>query len=103
MSDLNTNIGDNKLADFCALNKLVIGGTIFHHTSVSTKQSAYHQTILQKIKTRKYHHKDWISTESIEKIKEGKKTKAVVNNSRTRSEQANAQVKYSEANRPRNL
>ena len=48
---------------------------------------------------RKYHHKDWISTESIEKIKDKKKKMAAVNNSRTRTEKANALVEYCKANK----
>ena len=40
-------------------------------------------------------HKDWITTETLEKIDE--KKKAALNNSRTRSEKIRAQPAYTEA------
>ncbi|VDO48871.1 unnamed protein product [Schistosoma margrebowiei] len=47
----------------------------------------------------KYHHKEWISTETLDKIKERKNKKAAINNSRTRAEKVQAQAEYTEANK----
>ena len=44
-------------------------------------------------------HKEWISTETLQKIEERREKKAVVNNSRTRAAKARAQEEYTEANR----
>ncbi|VDP83375.1 unnamed protein product [Schistosoma mattheei] len=35
---------------------------------------------------KKHHHKEWISTETLDKIKERKKKKTEINNSRKRAE-----------------
>ncbi|VDP71969.1 unnamed protein product [Schistosoma curassoni] len=43
--------------------------------------------------------KEWISTETLEKFKEGKTKKAAINNSRTRAEKVQAQAEYIEANK----
>ncbi|VDP25230.1 unnamed protein product [Schistosoma margrebowiei] len=48
---------------------------------------------------KKYHHKEWISTETLDKIKERKNKKAVINNSRTQAEKVQAQAEYTEANK----
>ncbi|CAH8665722.1 unnamed protein product, partial [Schistosoma curassoni] len=48
---------------------------------------------------KKYHHKEWISTETVDKIKERKNKKAAINNSRTRAEKVQAQAEYIEANK----
>ncbi|VDP34831.1 unnamed protein product [Schistosoma margrebowiei] len=48
---------------------------------------------------KKYHHKEWISTETLDKIKERKNKKAAINNSRTRAEKVQAQAEYIEANK----
>ncbi|VDO69932.1 unnamed protein product [Schistosoma margrebowiei] len=48
---------------------------------------------------KKYHHKEWISTETLDKIKERKNEKAAINNSRTRAEKVQAQAEYIEANK----
>ncbi|CAH8556054.1 unnamed protein product [Schistosoma curassoni] len=48
---------------------------------------------------KKYHHKEWISTETLDKIKERKNKKAAINNSRTRTEKIQAQAEYIEANK----
>ena len=47
----------------------------------------------------KYHHKDWLSTETMKKIQDRKEKKAAVNNSRTRAERSQAQEAYSQANK----
>ncbi|VDP52872.1 unnamed protein product [Schistosoma margrebowiei] len=48
---------------------------------------------------KKYHHKEWISTETLDKIKERKNKKAAINNSRTRAGIVQAQAEYIEANK----
>ncbi|VDP59695.1 unnamed protein product [Schistosoma mattheei] len=47
---------------------------------------------------KKHRHKEWISIETLEKIKERKNKKAAINNSRTRAEKVQAQAEYIEAN-----
>ncbi|CAH8515125.1 unnamed protein product [Schistosoma haematobium] len=48
---------------------------------------------------KKYHHKEWISMETLDKIKERKNKKATINNSRTRTEKVQAQAEYIKANK----
>ncbi|VDP32254.1 unnamed protein product [Schistosoma margrebowiei] len=48
---------------------------------------------------KKHHHKEWISIETLDRIKERKNKKTVVNNSRTRAEKVQAQAEYIEANK----
>ncbi|VDP23619.1 unnamed protein product [Schistosoma margrebowiei] len=48
---------------------------------------------------KKYHHKEWITTETLDKIKERKNNKAALNNSRTQAEKVQAQAEYIEANK----
>ncbi|VDP52726.1 unnamed protein product, partial [Schistosoma mattheei] len=48
---------------------------------------------------KKHHHKEWISIETLDKIKEKKSKKAAINNSRTRTEKVRAQAEYIEANK----
>ncbi|CAH8650385.1 unnamed protein product [Schistosoma mattheei] len=48
---------------------------------------------------KKHHHKEWISIETLDKIKERKNKKAAINNSRTRAEKVQAQAEYIEANK----
>ncbi|VDO76949.1 unnamed protein product [Schistosoma mattheei] len=43
---------------------------------------------------KKYHHKEWISTETLDKIKERKNKKTAINNSRTRAEKVKAHAEY---------
>ncbi|VDP88409.1 unnamed protein product [Schistosoma mattheei] len=47
---------------------------------------------------KKHHHKEWISTETLDKIKESKNKKTAINNSRARAEKVQAQAQYIEAN-----
>ncbi|VDP87399.1 unnamed protein product [Schistosoma mattheei] len=47
---------------------------------------------------KKHHHKEWISTETLDKIKERKNKKTAINNSRTQAKTVQAQVEYIEAN-----
>ncbi|VDP79480.1 unnamed protein product [Schistosoma mattheei] len=48
---------------------------------------------------KKHHHKEWISIETLDKIKERKNKKTAFNNSRTRAEEVQAQAEYTEANK----
>ncbi|VDP87145.1 unnamed protein product, partial [Schistosoma mattheei] len=48
---------------------------------------------------KKHHHKEWISTETLDKIKERKNKKTAINNGRTRAEKVQAQAEYIEANK----
>ncbi|VDP56857.1 unnamed protein product [Schistosoma mattheei] len=51
---------------------------------------------------KKHHHKEWISIETLDRIKERKNKKAAINNSRTQAEKVQAQSEYIEANKPLN-
>ncbi|VDP21563.1 unnamed protein product [Schistosoma margrebowiei] len=48
---------------------------------------------------KKHHHEQWISIETLDKIKERKNKKTAINNSRTRAEKVQAQAEYTEANK----
>ncbi|VDP51813.1 unnamed protein product, partial [Schistosoma curassoni] len=48
---------------------------------------------------KKHHHKEWISIETLNRIKERKNKKTAVNNSQTRAEKVQAQAEYMEANK----
>ncbi|VDP49624.1 unnamed protein product [Schistosoma curassoni] len=48
---------------------------------------------------KKHHHKEWISIETLDKIKERKNKKIEINSSRTRAEKVQAQAEYIEANK----
>ena len=53
----------------------------------------------QILSQKKYTHKDWISTETLEKIDESKNRKAALSNSRTCSEKITAQAPFTEADK----
>ncbi|VDP89232.1 unnamed protein product, partial [Schistosoma mattheei] len=48
---------------------------------------------------KKHHHKEWISIETLDRIKERNNKKTAINNSRTRAEKVQAQAEYMEANK----
>ena len=48
---------------------------------------------------KKQQHKEWISGDSLQRIEERREKKAAMNNSRTRSEKAKAQERYTEGNK----
>ncbi|VDO63548.1 unnamed protein product [Schistosoma margrebowiei] len=48
---------------------------------------------------KKNHHKEWISIETLDKIKERKNKKTAINNSRTQAEKVQAQAEYTKANK----
>ncbi|VDP09402.1 unnamed protein product [Schistosoma margrebowiei] len=48
---------------------------------------------------KKHHHNEWISIETLDKIKERKNKKAAINNNRTRAEKVQAQAEYTKANK----
>ncbi|VDP36481.1 unnamed protein product [Schistosoma margrebowiei] len=62
-------------------------------------KEALTSTCQQVLGLKKYHHKEWISTETLDKIKERKNKKAAINNSRTQAEKFQAQAEYIEANK----
>ncbi|VDP45836.1 unnamed protein product [Schistosoma mattheei] len=47
---------------------------------------------------KKHHHKEWISIEALDRIKERKNKKTAISNSRTRAEKVQVQAEYIEAN-----
>ncbi|VDP70096.1 unnamed protein product [Schistosoma curassoni] len=48
---------------------------------------------------KKHHYKEWISIETLDRIKERKNKKTSVKNSRTRVAKVKAQAEYTEANK----
>ncbi|VDO59827.1 unnamed protein product [Schistosoma margrebowiei] len=48
---------------------------------------------------KKHHHKEWISIETLDKIKQRTNKKAAINNSRRRTEKFKAQAEYIKANK----
>ncbi|VDP26305.1 unnamed protein product [Schistosoma margrebowiei] len=48
---------------------------------------------------KKHHQKEWISIETLDKIKERKNKNVAINNSRTRAEKVQPQAEYTEANK----
>lgn len=48
---------------------------------------------------KKYHHKEWITNDTLKKVMKRKDKKAKVNSSRTRAEKTKAQKEYAEANK----
>ncbi|VDO75843.1 unnamed protein product [Schistosoma margrebowiei] len=46
---------------------------------------------------KKHHHEEWVSVETLDRIQERKKKKTAIENSRTRTEQVNAQAEYRDA------
>ncbi|VDO94058.1 unnamed protein product [Schistosoma margrebowiei] len=68
------------------------------HNWKSTKE-ALTSTCREVLGLKKHHHKEWISIEILDKIKERKNKKTAINNSRTRAERVQAQAEYIEANK----
>nr|KAG5707082.1 hypothetical protein BaRGS_011793 [Batillaria attramentaria] len=62
-------------------------------------QEAVTETCQEVLGPKKHQHKEWISADSLSKIKMRKEKKMAVNNSRTRAEKAKAQAGYTEANK----
>ncbi|VDO72197.1 unnamed protein product [Schistosoma curassoni] len=62
-------------------------------------KEAFTSTCQEVLGLKKHHHKEWISIETLDKIKEGKNKKTAINNSRTRTEKVQAQAKYIEVNK----
>ncbi|VDP02852.1 unnamed protein product, partial [Schistosoma margrebowiei] len=48
---------------------------------------------------KKRHHKEWITVDTLDKIRERKNKKAAITTSRTRAEKAKAQAEYTEVNK----
>ncbi|VDP43670.1 unnamed protein product [Schistosoma margrebowiei] len=72
--------------------------TIMEHNWKSIKE-ALTSTCQEVMGLKKHHHKEWISIETLDKIKERKNKKTAINNSRTRAEKVQAQGEYIEANK----
>ncbi|VDO53654.1 unnamed protein product [Schistosoma margrebowiei] len=83
---------------FQALQDLLKGETTMEDNWKSIKE-ALTSTCQEVLGLKKHHHKEWISTETLDKIKERKNKKAEINNSRTRAEKVQAQAEYTEANK----
>ncbi|VDP23003.1 unnamed protein product [Schistosoma margrebowiei] len=83
---------------FQALQNLLKGETTMEDNWKSIKE-ALTSTCQEVLGLKKYHHKEWISTETLDKIKERKNKKAAINNNRTRAEKVQAQAEYIEANK----
>nr|KAG5707099.1 hypothetical protein BaRGS_011810 [Batillaria attramentaria] len=62
-------------------------------------KEAVTETCQEVLGPKKHQHKEWISADSLSKIKKRKEKKMAVNNSRTRAEKAKAQAGYTEANK----
>nr|KAG5706182.1 hypothetical protein BaRGS_019509 [Batillaria attramentaria] len=109
------NENGERFADFCALNQLVIGGSIFPHKRIhkTTWRSPDHVTENQidhicisrssgdreVLGKRKTQHKEWISADTIQKLEVRKEKKTALNTSRTRRAKAKAQEEYTAADR----
>ncbi|VDO90173.1 unnamed protein product [Schistosoma margrebowiei] len=62
-------------------------------------KEALTSTCQEVLSLKKHHHNEWISIETLDRIKERKNKKAAINNSRTRAEKVQAQAEYIEANK----
>ncbi|VDP60227.1 unnamed protein product [Schistosoma curassoni] len=62
-------------------------------------QKALASTCKDVLGLKKHHHKEWISMETLNRIKERNNKKAAINNSRTRTEKVQAQAEYIDANK----
>ncbi|VDP07114.1 unnamed protein product [Schistosoma margrebowiei] len=83
---------------FQALQDLLKGKTTMEDNWKIIKE-ALTSTCQEVLGLKKHHHKEWISIETLDKIKERKNKKAAINNSRTRAEKVQAQTEYTEANK----
>ncbi|VDO60107.1 unnamed protein product [Schistosoma margrebowiei] len=94
--DLNTIALNNR---FQALQDLLKEEETSMEDNWNSIKEALTSTCQEVLGLKKYHHKEWISTETLDKIKERKSKKAAINNDRTRAEKVQAQAKYIEANK----
>ncbi|VDO48980.1 unnamed protein product [Schistosoma margrebowiei] len=62
-------------------------------------KEALTSTCQEVVGLKKHHLQEWISIETMDKIKDRKNKKAEINNSRTRAEKVQAQAEYIEANK----
>ncbi|VDO78795.1 unnamed protein product [Schistosoma margrebowiei] len=62
-------------------------------------KEALTSTCQEALSLKKHRHKEWISIETLDQIKERKIKKTAINNSRTRAEKVQAQAEYTEANK----
>ncbi|VDP30999.1 unnamed protein product [Schistosoma margrebowiei] len=83
---------------FQALQDLLKGETTMEDNWKSIKE-ALTSTCQEVLGLKKHHHKEWISIETLNKIKERKNKKSAINNSRTQAEKVQAQAEYTEASK----
>ncbi|VDO56278.1 unnamed protein product [Schistosoma margrebowiei] len=81
---------------FQALQDLLKEETTMEDNWKSIKE-ALTSTCQEVLGGNKHRHKEWISIETLDKIKERKNKKAAINNSQTRAEKVQAQAEYTEA------
>ncbi|VDO80394.1 unnamed protein product [Schistosoma margrebowiei] len=81
----NSNIKIALNNRFQALQDLLKGETTMEDNWKGIKE-ALTSTCQEVLGLKEHHHKKWISTETLDKIKERKNKKAAINNSRTRAE-----------------
>ncbi|VDP09211.1 unnamed protein product [Schistosoma margrebowiei] len=62
-------------------------------------KEALTSTCQEVLSLKKHHRKEWISIETVDKIKERRNKKIAINNSRTRAEKVQTQAEYTEANK----
>ncbi|VDP71460.1 unnamed protein product [Schistosoma curassoni] len=62
-------------------------------------KEALTSTYQEVLSHEKHHHKEWISIETLDKIREMKNKKTAINNSQARTEKVRAQAEYTEANK----
>nr|KAG5687792.1 hypothetical protein BaRGS_017270 [Batillaria attramentaria] len=100
------NENGERFADFCALNQLVIGGSIFPHKRIhkATRRSPDHVTENQidHICISRKFRRSWRDVRVMrgaDKLEARKKKKTALNTSRTRRAKAKAQEEYTAADR----
>ncbi|VDP68420.1 unnamed protein product [Schistosoma curassoni] len=83
---------------FQALQDLLKEETTMEDNWKDTKE-ALTSTCQEVLGLKKHHHKEWISIETLDRIKERKNKKTEINNNRTRAEKVQAQAEYIEVNK----
>ncbi|VDP87643.1 unnamed protein product [Schistosoma mattheei] len=62
-------------------------------------KEAITSTCYEVLDRKKHHHKEWITVDTLDKIRERSNKKAAINTSRMRAEKAKAQAEYTEVNK----
>ncbi|VDP42983.1 unnamed protein product [Schistosoma curassoni] len=84
---------------FQALKDLLKEGETTMEDNWKSVKEALTSTCQEVLGLNKHHHKEWISIETLDRIKQTKNKKIAINNSRTRTEKVKAQAEYMEANK----